>query len=140
MRPNLGRWFASVGALVVIAFVLQILMPALSYIDEQQYTELTSLGISDGYRVAAILFGMSLAAIIAVLRLIETTDLARFRPGGAGGRRRQRSCCGWFQPQLTSMVFGSLFVFFVVMVARLRGDRRADRFRLRHRHACPIWR
>ena len=32
------------------------------------------------------------------------------------------------------MVFGSLFVFFVVLVARLRRHRRADRVRVRHRH------
>ena len=89
VRPSLGRWFSSVGALVVIAFVLLILMPALTYIDEQQYTELTTLGISDGYRVVAILFGMSLAAIIAVLRLIETTTWRDFGLARAGGRRRR---------------------------------------------------
>src|SRR6202789_3103585 len=64
VRPGLGRWFSSVGALVVVAFVLLVLMPALTYVDEEQYTELTTLGISDGYRVVAILFGMSLAAKI----------------------------------------------------------------------------
>ncbi|MGD0431479.1 MAG: TRAP transporter small permease subunit, partial [Acetobacteraceae bacterium] len=42
VRPDLGRWFSSVGALVVVAFVLLVLMPALTYVDEQQYTELTT--------------------------------------------------------------------------------------------------
>jgi tripartite ATP-independent transporter DctM subunit len=116
VRPNLGRWFSSVGALVVVAFVLLILMPALNYIDQQQYTELTTLGISDGFRVASILFGMSLAAIIAVLRLIEASTwrdfgLAVLVVGGIS------LMLWWFQPQLTAMVFGSLFVFFVVLVA-----------------------
>ena len=62
VRPSYGRWCSSVGALVVVAFVLLILLPALSYVDDQQYTELTTLGISDGWRVVSILFGMSLAA------------------------------------------------------------------------------
>jgi tripartite ATP-independent transporter DctM subunit len=116
VRPNYSRWFSSVGALVVVAFVLLILMPALSYVGEEQYTELTTLGISDGYRVVSILFGMSLAAIIAVLRLIETTTwrdfaLAVVVVGGV-------SLVLWlFQAQLTAMVFGSLFIFFVVLVA-----------------------
>ena len=116
VRPNLGRWFSSVGALVVVVFVLQILMPSLTYLDEQQYTELTTLGISEGYRAVSILFGMSLAAIIAVLRLIETTTwkdfiLAVLVVAGV-------SLVLWlFKPQLTAMVFGSLFVFFVVLVA-----------------------
>src|SRR6201996_2925747 len=65
VRPGLGRWFGTVGSLVVIAFVVQILRPALEYVDEQQYTELTTLGISEGYRAFSILFGMGLAAINA---------------------------------------------------------------------------
>jgi tripartite ATP-independent transporter DctM subunit len=116
VRPSLSRWFTSVGALVVVAFVLLVLLPALSYVDEAQYTELTTLGISDGYRVVSILFGMSLAAIIAILRLIEASTwrdfgLAVLVVGGV-------SLTLWlFQAQLTSMVFGSLFIFFVVLVA-----------------------
>ncbi len=116
VRPGLGRWFSSVGALVVVAFVLLILMPALTYVDDEQYTELTTLGISEGYRAVAILFGMSLAAIIAVLRLIETTTPRDFVLAVAvvGGIAFML----WMlQPQLTAMVFGSLFVFFVVLVA-----------------------
>jgi tripartite ATP-independent transporter DctM subunit len=116
VRPNLGRWFNSVAALVVIAFVLQILMPAVTYLDEQQYTELTTLGISEGYRAVSIVIGMSLAAIIAILRLIETTTLRDFALAAlvvAG----VSATLWWFQPQLTTMVFGSLFIFFVVLVA-----------------------
>ncbi len=116
VRPSLGRWFNDVAALVVVAFVLQILLPALTYVDEQQYTELTTLGISEGYRAISILVGMSLAAIIAVLRLIEATTwrdfiLAMVTVAAASLLLRL------FQPQLTAMVFGSLFVFFVILVA-----------------------
>ena len=115
VRPGLGRWFNSVGALVVIAFVLQILGPAFTYLDEQQYTELTSLGISEGYRAVSILFGMSLAAIIAILRLIENTTWRDFAVAVlvvAG----VSAVLWYFQAQLTTMVFGSLFIFFVVLV------------------------
>ena len=115
VRPGLGRWFNSVGALVVIAFVLRILGPAFTYLDEQQYTELTSLGISEGYRAVSILFGMSLAAIIAILRLIENTTWRDFAVAVlvvAG----VSAVLWYFQAQLTTMVFGSLFVFFVVLV------------------------
>jgi tripartite ATP-independent transporter DctM subunit len=116
VRPSLARWCNAVGALVVIAFVLQILMPALVYLDEQQYTELTTLGISEGYRAVSILFGMSLAAIIAVLRLIETTTWRDFIL--AVVVVAITSALLWlFKQQLTAMVFGSLFVFFVVLVA-----------------------
>src|SRR6185369_3524726 len=33
VRPDLGRWFSSVGALVVVAFVLLILMPTVTYVN-----------------------------------------------------------------------------------------------------------
>src|SRR4051794_40197243 len=110
VRPNLGQWFNSVGALVVVAFVLLILMPTLIYVDEEQYVDITSLGISAGYRAVSILIGMGLAAIIAVLRLIETTSWRDFILAVAvvGGI----SLVLWFfQARLTSMVFGSLFIF-----------------------------
>jgi tripartite ATP-independent transporter DctM subunit len=114
-RPGLGRWFNSVAALVVVAFVLLILQPAHEYVGEQQFTELTTLGISEGYRAVSILIGMSLAAVIAILRLIETTTprdflLAVLVVGGV-------SALLWVcQPQLIAMGFGSLFVFFILVV------------------------
>ncbi len=114
-RPSLARWFNSVAALVVVAFVLLILQPAHEYVLEQQYTELTTLGISEGWRSVSILIGMGLAAVIAILHLIETTTwrdfgLAVLVVGGV-------SALLWLgQPQLIAMGFGSLFVFFIVIV------------------------
>jgi tripartite ATP-independent transporter DctM subunit len=116
VRPSLGGWFNAVASLAVVAFVLLILMPALTYVDDEQYTELTTLGISEGYRAVSIFIGMSLAAIIAVLRLVETTSLRDFILAVAVVAGV--SLVLWlFQAQLTAMVFGSLFVFFVVLVA-----------------------
>ncbi len=114
-RPSLGRWFNSVAALVVVAFVLLILLPAREYLLEQQYTELTTLGISEGWRALAILVGMSLAAIVAILRLIETATWREFALAVlvAGGV----SLALWLlQPQLVALGFGSLVIFFVVIV------------------------
>src|SRR5215475_4473900 len=115
VRPSLGKWFNSVAALVVIAFVVEILLPAYEYARDQQFTELTTLGISEGWRAVSILIGMSLAAVIAILRLVETTTLRNFLlavlvVGGV-------SLLLWyFKPQLTIMKFGSLFVFFILIV------------------------
>ena len=115
-----AQWFASVASLVVIAFVLEILKPAAEYLDQQRYVELISLGISDGYRAVALLTGSGLAAIIALLRLIETTTFRRFclallTVGGIAALL-------WIgQPWLHAMGFGSLIVFFVVLVAACVG-------------------
>ena len=103
---------------MVIAFVLEILLPAAQYLDQQRYVELITLQISDGYRVVAHRWSASaLAAIIALLRLLETTTVRSFCLALLDGRRRSRRCCGSAQPLLLAMGFGSLIVFFVVIVA-----------------------
>jgi tripartite ATP-independent transporter DctM subunit len=116
MPAPVARWFAAVAALVVIAFVLEVLLPAAQYLDQQRYVELISLHISDGYRVVAMLVGIGLAATIALLRLLQTTTwrslgLALLTVGGIAALL-------WLgRPLLLSMGFGSLIVFFVVIVA-----------------------
>jgi tripartite ATP-independent transporter DctM subunit len=115
-----ARWFAGVASLVVIVFVLEILLPAAEYLDQQRFVQLISLQISDGYRVVALLVGSGLAAVIALLRLIETTTartfgLALLTVGGIAALL-------WIgQPMLHAMGFGSLIVFFVVIVAACVG-------------------
>jgi tripartite ATP-independent transporter DctM subunit len=114
--PLWGRSFSAVAALVVIAFVLEILLPATQYFSQQRFVTLISLGISDGYRVAAILVGMTLSAVIALLRLLETTTPKTFAMAIAvvGGV----AAALWLaQPVLVAMGFGTLVVFFVVMIA-----------------------
>jgi tripartite ATP-independent transporter DctM subunit len=114
--PHIVRWFAAVAALVVITFVLEALLPATQYVDMQRYVELVSLQISDGYRVTAILVGVALAAVIALLRLLETTTLRSF--GLAVLTVGGIAALLWIgRPLLLGMGFGSLIVFFVVIVA-----------------------
>ena len=113
---NVRDWLATVAELVVIVFVIELLMPTLAYLKVQASTELVTLEISDWYRVVALLVGAGLISLVAVLRLIETTNLRGFVSAlavvgiVAGGL--------WVaQPMLIAMGFGSLIVFFVVLVA-----------------------
>ena len=116
LRPQWGRWLGTVGALVVIVFVLEILLPAAQYLEVQQSTELITLSISDGYRVVAILVGATLTAIIALLRLLGTTTWRGFlfAVGLVGAIALGLSLA---QPLLIAMGHGSLILFFVVLVA-----------------------
>lgn len=104
----------------MIAFVLEILLPARDYLSQQSYVTLISLQISDGYRVDAILVGMSLAAVIALLRLLDTTTPGSFAFGLAlvGG---VAGVLWLLQPALVAMGFGNLLLFFVVLVAACVG-------------------
>ncbi len=116
LSPERGQWLGTVGALVVIAFVLEILWPAAQYLQIQRSTELITLPLSDGYRVLALLVGMTLLAVISLLRLIET----------AGGRNFLSALALvavvalalWLaRPLLVAIGNGSLVLFFVVLVA-----------------------
>ena len=82
VAPHIARWFAAVASLVVIAFVLEILVPAAQYLDQQRFVELISLQISDGYRVVAILVGVGLAA-----ERSHCSACSRRRHGAASGWR-----------------------------------------------------
>jgi tripartite ATP-independent transporter DctM subunit len=116
LRPDRAQWLGTVGALVVIVFVIEILVPAAQYLQVQQSTELITLPLSDGYRVLALLVGPTLLAIVALLRLLETTTwrglmLALFVVGAIAAGL-------WLaQPLLMAMGNGSLVLFFVVLVA-----------------------
>jgi tripartite ATP-independent transporter DctM subunit len=114
--PRWGDRLGAIAALVVIAFVLEILLPAADYLDQQSFVELVALHISDAYRVVALLVGFSLAATLALLRLLETSTVRGFLLALAVVAAVAGAL--WIgQPLLMVMGFGSLVVFFVVMVA-----------------------
>ena len=116
VAPNVRAWLATVAELVVIVFVIELIVPTMAYLKVQESTELITLHISDWYRVVALLVGAGLIALVALLRLVETTSLRGFLSAlaavaiVAGGL--------WLaQPIWAAMGFGSLIVFFVVLVA-----------------------
>src|SRR5262249_18822367 len=39
VAPHIASWFAAVASLVVIVFVLEVLVPAAYYLDQQRYVE-----------------------------------------------------------------------------------------------------
>ena len=114
--PQWGQYLSTVGALVLIVFVIEILLPATQYLEVQKSTELITLSISDGYRVVAILVGAALTATIALLRLLETTTWRSFL--SALALVGAIALVLWLaQPLLIAMGHGSLVLFFVVLVA-----------------------
>ncbi|HML09492.1 MAG TPA: TRAP transporter large permease subunit [Stellaceae bacterium] len=116
VAPSVGNWLGTVAELVVIVFVIEILVPANAYLKVQASTELITLHISDWYRVVALLVGAGLISLVALLRMLETTNLRGFLSAllvvGAVAAALWLS-----QPLLMAMGFGSLILFFVVIVA-----------------------
>src|SRR5271165_1415870 len=114
--PKWSNWLATVAQLVVIVFVLELIVPTTAYLRVQATTQLITLHISDWYRVVALLVGAGLISIVALLRLLEMTNpreflLAVLLVGSIAGGL-------WLaQPALVAIGFGSLILFFVVIVA-----------------------
>ena len=132
--PNGAAGSARSAALVVIVFVLEILVPTRAYLKVQASTELITLQISDGYRVVAMLVGAGLIALVALLRLLETTTWRGFLSALAAGRRdRRRAVAG------AAAADGDGLRQPDPVLCRdrrgLRRHRRADRLHLRHRDA-----
>ena len=114
--PKWSNWLGTVAELIVIVFVLEIIVPTRAFLKVQATTELITLHISDWYRVVALLVGVGLISLVALLRLLETTNLRGFLSAvlvvGAV------AAALWLaQPLLVAMGFGSLILFFVVLVA-----------------------
>src|SRR5580704_6184785 len=111
--PQWRNWLGTVAELVVIVFVLEIIVPITAYLKVQASTELITLHISDWYRVLALQVGVGLISVVALLRLLETTSLRGLVSAVVG------AIAGglWVaQPLLVAMGFGSLILFFVVLV------------------------
>ena len=116
--PNGRNWLATVAELVVIVFVLELLVPTLRVSARcRRSTELITLHISDWYRVVALLVGAGLISIVALLRLLETTNLRGFFSALAARRRSSPAGCGWRSRCWWRWGSAASILFFVVIVA-----------------------
>jgi tripartite ATP-independent transporter DctM subunit len=116
LRPDRRAWVDTLGALVVVVFVLLILPPAYEYILDQWAIVTPALEIRDAFRVAAIGVGAVLMMVIAIARLIERSRVAHVRTALA-------VIVGvilalWLlRPVLHSLGNVNLLIFFVGLVA-----------------------
>lgn len=115
--PASVRSRVTLGAeLVVAAFVLEIILPAVEYFQDQWAISTPALEIHDGLRVGAIAVGAILMMGIVLMRLLENT----------GGRRLAiaLALCAvlmlglWFaRPLFMKLGNINLLIFFVLLVA-----------------------
>lgn len=73
--PRRRAFLETLSAIVVAIFVLQIILPARDYIENQWLITTPALAIHDALRVAAIGVGAVLMLVIAIARLIEFATL-----------------------------------------------------------------
>ncbi|GGF27637.1 ABC transporter permease [Aliidongia dinghuensis] len=106
----------ALAAAIVAVFVLEIVVPARTYVEAQWFITTPALEIHDSFRVAAIITGALLMLVIAVRRLIACASL----PQMLGALAVVGLVAGAFwlaKPWLMGLGFGNLVVFFVLLVA-----------------------
>ena len=116
LSPERRAWVDTLGALIVIVFVLLILPAAYEYGVDQWMIVTPALEIHDALRVAAIGVGALLMMVIAIARLIERSRAAHV--GTAFALIAVVIAALWLaRPVLVSLGNINLVIFFVGLVA-----------------------
>jgi tripartite ATP-independent transporter DctM subunit len=116
LSPHRRAWVDTLGALVVIVFVLMILPAAYEYGVDQWMIVTPALAIHDAYRAGAIGVGVFLMMVIAFARLIEHSRLADVL-GGLAVIAVIATALWFARPLLASLGNVNLLIFFVGLVA-----------------------
>ena len=114
-----ARWRAlleTVAALVVMAFVMLVLLPANQYVVEEWAILTPAMEIHNSFRAAAIEVGAVLMAVIALARLVERVGLGQLVMALA---LTGAAAAALFlaRPALLALGTYNLIVFFVALVA-----------------------
>ncbi|MEM5278484.1 TRAP transporter large permease subunit [Cupriavidus taiwanensis] len=114
LSPARRGWIDALGMWLVVAFLLLLLRPAWEHLSEHLEVSTPTLEISEGYRAAAVLAGIVLMLVAAILRLLA----AHWRPVVATGLM-VASCGGlmWLlSPTLMTLGNVNLVIFFLLML------------------------
>jgi tripartite ATP-independent transporter DctM subunit len=110
------EWVTLVAELVVATFVLEIILPAYEYFQDQLPISTPALEMPDGYRVAAIVVGAVMMMAIVLMRLVEQVSGRRLVVALAAFAIFVTAL--WFaQPIFLKLGNLNLLIFFVGVVA-----------------------
>ena len=116
MAPSRRAWVGLGAELVVAAFLLQIILPAIEYFQDQLQITTPALEIQDGYRAGAIAAGVLLMMAITLLRLAERSTSRQLAV--AVGCFIALAVVLWLaRPVFFSLGNANLLIFFVGLVA-----------------------
>ncbi|HXY99494.1 MAG TPA: TRAP transporter large permease subunit [Stellaceae bacterium] len=114
-----ARWrglLETVAALVVVAFVMLVLLPAHRYVLDEWAILTPALEIHNSFRAAAIEVGAALMMVIALARLVERASLAQAAAALVLAAAAAAALL-LARPALLALGTYNLVVFFVVLVA-----------------------
>lgn len=114
LPPARRAWVDALGMWLVVAFLSLLLRPAWEHLTEHLEVSTPTLEISEGYRAAAVLAGVVLMLVAAILRLLA----AHWKPVATTGL--MVALCGgllWLlSPTLMTLGNINLVIFFLLML------------------------
>lgn len=114
--PRVGRWLDALAAMISAVFMVSLIMPSEQYANFQWMILTPALQMHDTFRVAAIVVGVALMLLIAVMRLLERMSFTE--AALTFGALVVISAVFFFaRPLLLAMGNYNLVVFFVVVIA-----------------------
>ena len=116
LPPAWRTWVENVAAMISAACIIQLAMPACTYIEEQWMITTPALGIHDSYRVAALGAGVLLMLLITIVRFIENSSWKQVTT--AFGIVAAATGILWLaKPMLLSIGNYNMLVYFILIVA-----------------------
>ncbi|MGF7158804.1 tripartite ATP-independent transporter DctM subunit [Rhodoligotrophos appendicifer] len=114
--PERARGFVSTLALQIIAAViLALILPAIEYVQEEWFVTSAALNIPMSYRAAAIVFGLTLMFVIAIIHAVRESTLLNFVGGLAV--IAAFAGLGWLlSPVLLTLGYYNILIFLVGLV------------------------
>ncbi len=117
MMPERLRGFAnSFALLVVAAFLLAMIYPAIDYAIEESYVTSAALNIPNSWRVSALATGIVLMSLLALRHAWRTSTL-RDLVLAAALILAIGAAFWWLTPTLKGLGYGNILIFLVVVVA-----------------------
>lgn len=114
VSPQVAAVLEAISSVVVAIFVIELMPATLAFVKMEQIDVTPALGIPSSYVVMAIVVGLSLILVLALLKLSEADPRSL---GIAVGLGVVISAIAWFlRPEFASLGNANLVIFFVGLV------------------------
>ena len=117
--PALRQQIETAILLVIIAFVLLLVHPAIEYAIDEAIVRTPGLDISNSWRASAVAAGAILIAVFSVLRLATTSSGLKFLAASAGIAVLVSAALWLARPLFLGLGNYNLAIFFILGVATL---------------------
>ncbi|MHB2210674.1 TRAP transporter large permease [Methylobacterium sp. CM6257] len=117
-RPRIRAFLETIALVAGLIFVALMLHPAYEFAAEEMFVQTPALELNNAWRAAALPVGLGLMLIIAILRLLETTDWRLTLAALVLGIGAAAGLVA-LQPLLVSLGNLNLLLFFVLGVGLL---------------------